>query len=133
MTINGATLVTGGTYAAPTGGSSDTLSATGDANSMVAYFDGDTDFLTQKRLEFTTKRPVPSVNSGTGYTKARRSAFLVVPKELADGTYDNDTVSINTAFSTETTAAEIAEIMLLAAQAAAGTAFSELWERGIPE
>jgi hypothetical protein len=133
MPINGATPIIGGTFSAPTSGSADALSAVGDASKSVAKFDGDTEFLTAKSIDFTAKEPSVSSTAPNGYTQARRSALLKFPKVLDNSARTVNTVKLELAVDVEMTAAEIAEYCLVAAQILSDPDFAAFWQLGIPE
>jgi hypothetical protein len=133
MSINGATPIVGGTYAVPTSGTADTLSAVGNQNSMEAVFDGDTEYLTQKSISFSCKSPTVSANAPNGYTQARRSAFLQFPEILDNANRTVNSIRIELGVDYEMTAAEIAEYCLIASQVLADPDYAAFWQLGRPE
>jgi hypothetical protein len=133
MPINGATPIIGGTFATPTGGTADTLSASGDSQTMKARFDADTEYLTSKTVTFTVKEPSVSANAPGGYTQARRAAYCLFPLELDNGNTTKNSVKIELSVDPEATAAEIAEYRLVAAQILADTDFDSFWNLGLNE
>jgi len=131
MAINGATPLVGSTtYVAPTGGSADTLAATGDSLTATALFAGDTEFLTQKEIAFTVKKPVVSVSAPNGYTQARRTALLKTPLELDNGARTVNTLKMELAVDIETTTAEIQEMLFIGSQLLADGDYTNYWCNG---
>jgi hypothetical protein len=133
MSINGATPIIGGTYVAPSGGSADALSAVGDATKMVARFDADTEYLTSKSVDFSSREPSVSSSAPNGYTQARRSALFKFPLPLDNGGRTVNTIKIELGVDVEATAAEIAEYCLVASQFLADPDFASFWQLGINE
>jgi hypothetical protein len=133
MSINGATPIVGGTYAAPTSGSADTLSASGGVNEVKALFDGDTEFLTAKSMIFTTKEPKVSASAPNGYTQARRAVTLKFPLELDNDARTINTIRVELSVDVEATAAEIAEYCLIASQVLGDADYASFWKLGITE
>jgi hypothetical protein len=133
MPINGATPIVGATaYVAPTGGSADSLSAFGSLTETKAVFDGDTDVLTQKSVDFSVKEAKVSASAPNGYTQVRRTALIKVPRILDNGARTVSTVKIELADDVEANSAEIGENMLLASQICSDPDFASFWALGIP-
>jgi hypothetical protein len=130
MSINAATPLIGATYVVPTGGSADSLSATGDQTTMKAFFDGDTELLTAKSIDFSVKEPAVSISAPNGYTQARRVALLRFPLELDNGNRTVCTLKCELAVDVEATAAEIAEYLCIGSQVLADTDFTSFWTLG---
>lgn len=134
MAINGATPIVGATtYVAPTGGSADTLSAFGSNGGVTAIFDGDTELLTQKKATFTAKDPQVQVSAPNGYTQAKRQAYIRVPLTLDNGNITTNSIRVEVSVDPETTAAEIAELRLLASQILGDSDFTPFWSLGVLE
>jgi hypothetical protein len=132
--INGATPIVGATaYAAPTGGSADVLSAVGDDSKAVARFDGDTEYLTAKSVEFSRTEPKVSASAPNGYTQARRSVFCKFPLELDNDARTVNTIKIELSVDIEATAAEITEYCRIASQLLGDGDYTSFWTLGLTE
>jgi hypothetical protein len=133
MTINAATPIIGGTFAAPTGGTADQLSAFGGKSEMIARFDADTEYLTSKEAVFTVKEPTVSANAPGGYTQARTLLLLKFPRVLDNGNRTVDTLRVELSVDPEATSSEIDEYMLVGSQFCADPDFAEVWRKRILE
>jgi hypothetical protein len=133
MSINGATPIVGGTYAAPTSGSADALSAFGSLTEMKALFDADTPGVSAKSMSFTVTEPKPLASAPNGYTQAKRQAYLRVPLVLDNGNITTCSVRIEISFDSEMTSSEIEEMCLLGSQVLGDADFSSWRVSGILE
>lgn len=108
MPISGMTILDNSTaQAAPTGGSAVTLSEDGVtvANGKHVADASNANFLT--RLNATFRNRPPALQSDGSWSKCKRSAMIVQPKELADGSYVFNLVRIEVEYHPESTAAEV--------------------------
>jgi hypothetical protein len=108
MPISGMTILDDSTaQAAPTGGSAVTLEEDGVtvANGKHVADSGNADFLT--RLNATFRNRPPALQADGSWSKAKRSAMIVQPKELADGSYVFNLVRVELEIHPESTATEV--------------------------
>lgn len=111
MPISGMTVLDGSTaQAAPTGGAAVTLSEDGVtiANGKHVADASNADFLT--RLNATFRNRPPALQSDGTWSKCKRSAMIVQPKELADGSYVFNLVRIEIEYHPESTVTEVATL-----------------------
>jgi hypothetical protein len=111
MPISGMTILDDSTaQAAPTGGAAATLTEDGVSvpNGKHVADAGNADFLT--RLNATFRNRPPALQADGTWSKAKRSAMIVQPKELADGSYVFNLVRIEFEIHPESTAAEKATL-----------------------
>jgi hypothetical protein len=97
---------------------------------MKAFFDGDTELLTAKSIDFSVKEPTVSASAPNGYTQARRVALLRFPLELDNGNRTVCTAKVELAVDVEATSAEIAEYVLITSQVLADADFAAFWALG---
>lgn len=101
----------------PSGGTSLAFTSQGvsnDKNKLIAS--ADVDLRSQRSLEFSVKRPKPQVSAPNGYTQARVSGILKIPRILANGNISVDTVTVSLNTDVETTVAQKTEMCKLGAQ-----------------
>lgn len=128
--LDGASVLSGATMA-PTGGTAINFSSAGIRSNVVTLnCDEDTDYRTRRQVVCTAKEPKPSSTAPNGYTQARSKTVLKSPLELDNGEITVNTVTIEFAFDVETSAAEVDELQVLAAQLITDADFDELWNTG---
>lgn len=110
MPISGMTILNNSTaQAAPTGGSSVTLTEDGVSVANGKHVSNAADgFLTRLNATFRNRPPVLQPD-GT-WSKAKRSAMIVQPKLLSNGTYAFNLCRIELEMHPEMTSAEIATL-----------------------
>jgi hypothetical protein len=131
MPISGMTILDGSTaQAAPTGGSSVTLTEDGVtiANGKHVADASNADFLT--RLNATFRNRQPALQSDGSWSKCKRSAMIVQPKERADGTYAFNLIRIEEEYDPETTTAEELSLRLYGSQLLTDSDTSSFWTSG---
>lgn len=101
----------------PSGGTALPLTSAGgslDKNTLIV--DADTDLRTQRSVDFSVSRPKVQGSAPNGYTQARSSVILKIPRTLANGNTSVDTVFVKFSTDVETTVAEKDEMRALACQ-----------------
>lgn len=85
MSVDNLALNEGGTFNAPTGGSTTTFNPNGEtvANGVVSHNDSEADFYAREKLYAVTRQP--AVGSDGEYTKMKNSLRIVRPSTLASG------------------------------------------------
>lgn len=129
MSLATASILKDGTLAATGGTATAFTRISGDNVSALCVFDG-TSILS--RTEATMSRKSPKVNAGSpdGYTQARRTIVIKIPRTLASGALTYDTWRVESARSVETTAAQHTTAKGEVAQILFDTDFDEFWEEG---
>lgn len=116
------------TYVAPSDGTAVTLATVGTSlDSVVATPTADTNYLTKRTYEFTTRDAKPSPNAPNGYTQQRASVVLKAPFILDNGKRTVNTVRIEFSTDIELTTAEKTDLLLQASQLLGDTDFSGFW------
>jgi hypothetical protein len=132
MPINAATPKVGSTtYVEPSDGTADVLSRLGATLAEArATFDADTEYLTQKSIDFSVTEPRVNPSLPNGYTQQKRIAKLKIPLELDNGNRTVNTVTITMSCDIETSAAERTELMMLGSQLLGDSDFTDFWQSG---
>lgn len=129
MAISGAGFKYGSTtYVVPSDGTAGTLAVTGtDRDTTVASFTADTNYLTKRVFEFSTKDAKPSATAPNGYTQQRATLIAKFPFILDNLKRTVNTVRIEFSCDIELTVAEKYEILLEASQLLGDTDFQGFW------
>lgn len=129
MAISGAGIKSGSTtYVVPSDGSAITLAVTGtDLGSTLASPTADTNYLTKRVFEFSTKDAKPSASAPNGYTQQRATAVLKFPFVLDNLKRTVNTIRIEFSCDIELTVAEKYELLLEASQVLGDTDFQGFW------
>jgi hypothetical protein len=116
MTISALSLMKNATGGTTTGGTAMALSSDGqEVKNGVHVADMDeTNFIVRTNLTLKTRNP--QRQSDGSYSKAKRFATIVVPKELASGEVVFNLVRIETEIHPESTSAEQTNLHMLGAQ-----------------
>ncbi len=126
MSLSNASILSGATMVAPTGGTALTFGSTGIENSKnVLYCNEDDNALDRRTIEVSVKRPKVSVSAPNGYTQQRTTFVVKSPLTLDNGNITVNTVRIEFSTDVETTDAEIDELRLLANQICSDADFVE--------
>lgn len=130
MSIGAGTLLKDSTtYAAPTGGTSADISiASRSGTKVAAYFDGDSNFVTRRLIDFSAKDPVVQKSAPGGYTQAREKVTIRWPITLANGERTVCTGTIEIARDPEFTAAQTKEMRMLLLQILGDGDFTNFWD-----
>lgn len=127
MSLNNASVLTGATYVAPSGGTALPFGSTGLRNNTnVLYATGDSDLRTRRTITCAVKEPKTSVSAPNGMTQARASLVFKSPLTLDNGNITVNTVRIEFAYDVETSVAEIDELKIIASQLIGDSDFDEL-------
>lgn len=131
MSLINASVLSGATIT-PSGGTALTFTGTGivGGSTHTLICDDDDDFRTRRSIVCTTKQPKVSVGAPNGLTQARSKALFKFPKILDNLNLTVETVSIEVAFDSESTAAEVQANMKIACQALIDSDFSDFFTRG---
>lgn len=128
--INDATIKTGATSVAATGGDDQVLSKISGEGGITVVFDGDTVFESRRTARFTYQDPPVSAGSTTGYGKARRSITLRLPEEVTSGVFEPIIVDIAIRSNSTTSASTMQNARNIAAQLLIGADFDDYYELG---
>jgi hypothetical protein len=130
MSLNGASLPIGATFA-PTGGAATTISSLGTtADSNKLFVDDGSDLIVRKTILATSKAPVPSASAPNGYTQQRTTIVMHIPLLLDNAKYTTNTIRIEFAYDPETSAAELATMRDWLTNMAVDADFDSLFEDG---
>lgn len=129
MAISGAGIKSGSTtYVPPSDGSAITLATVGSSlDTTLASPSTDTNFLTKRNFDFTTKEPKVSSTAPNGYTQQRATFVLKAPYILTNGNRTVNTIRIEFACDIELTVAEKYELLLEASQVLGDLDFQGFW------
>lgn len=131
MSLNNASVLSGATYVAPTGGSALAFESLGVRNNTNEIFaTADTDLRTRRSIVCTVKDPKVSASAPNGYTQARRTATFKSPLSLDNGNVTVNTAKVEFAFDVETTEAELDEMKLILCQAIMDSDFDNFYADG---
>lgn len=131
MPISGMTILNNSTaQAAPTGGTSVTLTEDGVtvANGKHVADASNADFLT--RLNATFRNRVSTLQADGSWTKEKRTAMIVQPKLLADGTYVFNLVRVEMEVHPSSTAAERLALKYNGSQLLTDSDADSFWSAG---
>ena len=128
MSLINASVLSGATYVAPTGGSALAFAGRGAQNgSHVLYESAATDARTQKSIVCSVKDAKVSAGAPNGYTQNRATLTYKEPLTLDNANITVNTMQCNLAVDVETTAAEMLEMKNLMCQFIMDTDFTEFW------
>lgn len=129
MAINNAVLKSAGTCSV-TGGTDITFKMTGlEVKGGNAFVDAaSTDVRTRKQI-IARSNPARVLPTGK-WSKDKRELTVTIPKVLADGTQDFQSLRLDAGLLAETTAADLLELKTLMAQAIFSAAFADFWQTG---
>lgn len=129
MAISGAGIKSGSTtYVVPSDGSAITLAVVGtDLSTTIASPSTDTNYLTKRSYEFSSKDAKPSAGAPNGYTQQRATCVFKSPFILDNGNRTVNTIRIEASFDIELTVAEKYELLLQASQLLGDTDFQGFW------
>lgn len=128
MSLDGGTLLPGGTTST-TGGTSTALASKG--NTLLRhdlYLDDASELLNQENFEFTIQKPVSQAAAPNGWTQARTKVRTLVPLNLDNGNRTINTAIIEIATDVETTAAEKLALREHLAQLLVDSDFTKFWD-----
>lgn len=130
MPIQSAVVKTGATGLTVVGGSDMSFSPDGVSvpNGIHVSVAADTDF--RVRRNCTVKQKLPTLISGGGYSKDKKTITFVAPKILADGSTVFNLIRIEREVHPESSAAEALELNLIGGQALADADFASFWAGG---
>jgi len=127
MPLSSASVLSGATLT-PSGGSAISFVSAGIRNEVnTLNCSNDADLRTRRQIVCSTREPRPSEGAPNGYTQARATAFLKFPLELENGNVTINTVRIEVAYDVETSASELTEYKVIAAQVLNDSDFSALF------
>jgi len=109
------------------GGTAETVKSLGDNLGQHDTYMGTGNILTRTSMTFKAKPPVISVGAPNGYTQARSSVILRMPKVLANENHTVNTVRIELSTDLETSSVEIRELLRIAGQTLNDSDFDEYW------
>lgn len=128
MGIANASINIDGTVAT-TGGTATTLKEIGrNLDTFSTFLNDSASFQLRTVLEFSTKSPKVLVSAPGGYSQARSTFKILKPKMLANGNRTVNTGTITLSVDPETSAAEVASLLVTMAQALADSDFSDFWK-----
>lgn len=128
MAINSASISIDATLAA-SGGTAKTLKELARGNgSITTYIDEGLSFQARQEVTFSTKVPKISPSGPGGYTQARSVILLKKPKTLANLKNTVNTLQLSLSVDPETSAAEVQNMLVTAAQLLFDTDFSDFWK-----
>lgn len=133
MPLATANIPIGATYA-PTGGSATAFSSLGYSSDGVhkLFIDDGSSLILRKNVIVTTRAPVVSVGAPNGYTQQRVNVYMKFPKLLANGNYTVNTVRVELAYDSESSAADIALMREMLAHLGSDADFDGLYEDASP-
>ena len=129
MSIASSSILYDGTVAASGGTATSMIVRGGTLNSTEVILDNSAEFALQTKIEFSVKEPRVQASAPNGYTQARTTCKVLKPLLLDNGNYTVNTVSMQLSVDPETTAAEIATLLGLIAQAATDSDFTDFWSK----
>jgi hypothetical protein len=130
MSIRGSAVLVGGTPSASGGTSTDLVVKNSLVqNQMVMTLDDSSEFIDETKITFSSTDPKVSVGAPNGYTQARSNLVISRPLALDNGEYTTNTFRATLSVDPETTDAEVAELLSVAAQILFGSDFSDFWDR----
>jgi hypothetical protein len=127
MSITTASLLKDGTIAASAGTSVSLQSLGKNLSEQKVYFDGSS-VLDRSSADFSVKVPKVKADAPSGYTQARSTVFIRVPKTLPDGSVTFNTVTITVAADVASTASDVDRLRSYGAQALAAADFDAFWQ-----
>ncbi len=130
MSIDNATIKTGATTVAATGGDDQILSKVSGENGITVVFDGDSVFASRRTVHFRYTDPPISGSSATGYGKAKRTFTLRYPEEVSTGVFEPIIVDVSIRSNSTTTAAIMQAVRNVVAQLIIDTEFDDFYELG---
>lgn len=111
MALVGGAIVVGGTFGAPSGGTSRTLvDLGGDKSSRRLLVDDSAEFRVRSLINVTNQEPTSNSGYPGGYTPAKRKIAVMKPIVLADGKVFNNQLVIEYIVHPETTGTQIDEL-----------------------
>lgn len=123
-----ATIKTGATAIAATGGDDQALVSLGIVNNTnPLMFDGDADQRTRRTATFSVKPAKVSTSAPNGYTQIRNTVVIRFPRILANGNLTVDTFRGELSRDVETTAAQTEEMLESSSQMIGTSAFLPFW------
>lgn len=128
MSINGSSVNVDGTISV-SGGTSTDLALTGGPalNELLTYLDDSSEFILRKSLLFSVVQPRVLASAPNGYTQRRSKLVVQSPLALDNGNYTTNQIAVAAQFDVETTSAEAATLIGIAAQCLYGSAFADFW------
>jgi len=129
MGIQSSSVNIDGTVSATGGTATGVITKGNTLDQLNVILDDSSEFISETKLEFKVKSPVVQTSAPNGYTQARSSIKIFVPLALDNGNTTINTFELKLACDHETTAAEIESMLVLAAQLAADSDFSDFWKK----
>jgi hypothetical protein len=127
-----ATIKTGATSVAATGGDDQDLIPLGIVNNTnTVFYDDDGAYSERRTAEFGTKAPKVNPSSPGGYTQERRTVVFRRPITLADGSITVETLRVELATASETDEADKVEMLEQVAQIMVNSDFADFWHEGV--
>jgi len=127
MSLSNASVLSGATIT-PSGGTALAFEGTGiRGNSHTLVASADTNLLTRRSIVCTVKEPRVSPGAPNGYTQARATAVFKSPLVLDNGNTTVNTVRIEVSYDSESTAAEVDELLVVASQILSDSDFASLF------
>lgn len=127
MSIKSASILSGATSVAASGGTATTMIDKGTTDKTTVILDDSSEFALQTKMEFSVVDPAVSSGAPNGYTQARAKARLLKPLLLDNGNYTTNTGQVQFSWDPETTAAERTEMRYLLAQAIVDSDYDEFY------
>jgi hypothetical protein len=130
MTLASCIVKTGSTAMTPTGGSDQTFTPDGQtvANGVHVHDAAQADFRVRDNITFKNKNP--TLNGDGTYSKAKRSALLVMPRLLASGLVVFNLARLELEVHPEMVAAVELDLRMKAAQLFGDTDLTLFWSTG---
>lgn len=129
MALKNATLATSPTSITVTGGTAVTFGDFGSTNNAVNLaVTSDSDFRLRRKISAKVQVPKSLPSAPNGYSQARESLEIKIPKLLANGKYTENAIQISLRTDVETTDAEKQILLDLAAQTCFDADFSSFWK-----
>lgn len=127
MPISNASILSGVTMT-PSGGTAVPFGSLGIRNGTnTLYATGDADLRTRRTIVCSAKEAKVAPGAPNGYTQARATAVFKTPLVLDNGNITVNTVRIEVAYDIESSAAEVTELKLMAAQILTDSDFAALF------
>lgn len=113
-----------------TGGTALNLNSKGiESGRNVLYVEEDQDLLSRREIDCSVSYPKPQASAPNGYTQSRSTLVIKSPLDLDNGDSTINTVRVVLATDPETTATEIQELLVLAAQCLLDSDFADFWKQ----
>lgn len=129
MALSNSSILVDGTVAT-TGGTATNLEKLSESDNVyVSVLDDSSEFLSQTTVTFRTASPKVNSGSPNGYTQQRCYATIKKPLLLDNGEYTVNKAEISFSVDHETTDAEKESLLVMLAQLAHDSDFSDFWKK----